>query len=185
MALGWGDVDRWSGCNEAEELCVKARAGHRWPSFPRGAQTAGWRRRSSAASLKTVSSIGGQKPMRRCFRESTDAPFLCTASIQQPPNRNPIGDGGARAAAAAGGGEGRGHGWCWDGPAGHQHAAQQRLQRKRRALQEIQVSSRSKDSMSRMLRCQRDCTASCAFQILWPPHGGCCGIIDWKWNKGK
>lgn len=66
----------------------------------------------------------------------------CTGLIQQPPSCN-INNGGSRAvpAAAASRGEGRAHRWCWDGPARYKHAAQQRIQRKRRAFQEIQVTS--------------------------------------------
>lgn len=53
-------------------------------------------------------------------------------------------NGGSRAgaaAAAAGRGEGGAAGRRRDGAAGHQHAAQQRLQGERRALQAVQVGS--------------------------------------------
>ena len=86
----------------------------------------------------------GSKPMRVCFREETPGsyfPLLHRTGVIKQPLSCGINNGGSRAvpAAAAGRGEGRAHRWCRDGPARYQHAAQQRIQGERRALQEIQV----------------------------------------------
>lgn len=89
------------------------------------------------AQFQLISIIRGNNPMWICFREKF--PSYHTGVSQQPSSWR-INNGGFRAVpATAGRGQGRAHRWCWDGPARHQHAPQQWIQRERRAVQEIQV----------------------------------------------
>lgn len=144
-ASGYNADCKWVECGVIEPVWASV-------AYPSAAQTVWSLRRlhsgfffsSPAPLFKLVSSISGDKPMRVCFREEFRSHLLLrrVGLIQQPVSCG-INNGGSGAvpasAAAAGRGEGRAHRWCWDGSARHQHAAQQRLQRKRRALQEIQV----------------------------------------------
>lgn len=135
-------------------------------AYPWGAQTyaaSGSFNSSSVLSWPPAPSLSkfaffpsGNKPMRVCFGKRTGSYFvLHHTGLSQQPQSCSINNGGSRAVpatAAAGRGEGRAHRWCWDGSARHQHAAQQRIQRERRAVQEIQVMWRCLSMMRASLQ---------------------------------